>query len=356
MPTSPPTEPRPRRVAIACQGGGSHTAFTAGVLKTLLRAEPRVGYSICALSGTSGGAICAALAWVGLLKIAQGAWDRERAVAPLDAFWRDNAANLPWEQVWNDWTVGLVRLHMQGRLPALKSSPYAPEVRAMAEGLKRLTPRPEFFDLRALLAKHLPLHEVTQPVDDPRLLIGAVAVLAGTFKAFDSRNAEISLDAVLASTTLPTLFPGVRIGDEVYWDGLLSQNPPVRELISGIPVEQKPDELWIVRINPRSLDTEPTTVEEIEDRRNILAGNLSLTHELDVISKVNDWLIDGTIVTAKLRPIAIHWIEMSPALSERLGYVSKLNRDPAFLAGLIADGEAQAEAFLAQRAATVAAS
>jgi NTE family protein len=25
-----------RRVAIACQGGGSHTAFTAGVLKRIL--------------------------------------------------------------------------------------------------------------------------------------------------------------------------------------------------------------------------------------------------------------------------------------------------------------------------------
>ncbi len=27
-----------RRVAVACQGGGSHTAFTAGALKRLLKA------------------------------------------------------------------------------------------------------------------------------------------------------------------------------------------------------------------------------------------------------------------------------------------------------------------------------
>ena len=31
-----------KRVAIACQGGGSHTAFSAGVLKRLLRAEELV--------------------------------------------------------------------------------------------------------------------------------------------------------------------------------------------------------------------------------------------------------------------------------------------------------------------------
>jgi NTE family protein len=46
-----------RRVAIACQGGGSHTAFTAGVLRRLLRAEELAGYEVVGLSGTSGGAV-----------------------------------------------------------------------------------------------------------------------------------------------------------------------------------------------------------------------------------------------------------------------------------------------------------
>ena len=44
-----------RKVAIACQGGGSHTAFTAGVLKRLLRAEELKQYEVVGLSGTSGG-------------------------------------------------------------------------------------------------------------------------------------------------------------------------------------------------------------------------------------------------------------------------------------------------------------
>ena len=51
-----------KRVAIACQGGGSHTAFTAGVLKRLLRAEVLKRYEVVGLSGTSGGAVCALLA------------------------------------------------------------------------------------------------------------------------------------------------------------------------------------------------------------------------------------------------------------------------------------------------------
>ncbi len=55
-----------KRIAIACQGSGSHTAFTAGVLKKILSQRDKT-YDIVALSGTSGGAICAALTWYGLL-------------------------------------------------------------------------------------------------------------------------------------------------------------------------------------------------------------------------------------------------------------------------------------------------
>jgi NTE family protein len=54
------TEAGRTRVAIACQGGGSHTAFTAGVLKRLLGAEELAGFEVVGLSGTSGGAVCAA--------------------------------------------------------------------------------------------------------------------------------------------------------------------------------------------------------------------------------------------------------------------------------------------------------
>jgi NTE family protein len=95
-----------KRVAIACQGGGSHTAFTAGALKRLLR-EDR--YEVVALSGTSGGAICALLAWFGLLT-EEGKEAGARAAGLLDAFWRDNSASGPYDKVWNDWIVWVNRL------------------------------------------------------------------------------------------------------------------------------------------------------------------------------------------------------------------------------------------------------
>ncbi|NJM07224.1 patatin-like phospholipase family protein, partial [Candidatus Gracilibacteria bacterium] len=183
----------PRRIAIACQGGGSHTAFTAGVLKALLQQQGEV-YRICALSGTSGGAICAVLAWYGLLREAQGGWSRAQTLALLDDFWQDNGATLPWEKLWNDWTINTIQLMQQGRLPELKSSPYSQQFMLSSELLTKLAPRKEFFDLRLLLAKYLKLEAIKQPTLEPRLLIGAVGVLSGTFKAFDSLHSEISID------------------------------------------------------------------------------------------------------------------------------------------------------------------
>ena len=45
---------RRARVAIACQGGGSHTAFTDGVLKRLFDSDDIARYDVVGLSGTSG--------------------------------------------------------------------------------------------------------------------------------------------------------------------------------------------------------------------------------------------------------------------------------------------------------------
>lgn len=91
---------RRRRTAVACQGSGSHTAFTARVLRKLLTREQEE-YEFVALSGTSGGVICALLAWYGLLT-----GGRDEASGLLKTFWtRDNSANMVPERLLNDWIV-----------------------------------------------------------------------------------------------------------------------------------------------------------------------------------------------------------------------------------------------------------
>ncbi len=52
-----------------------------------------------------------------------------------------------------------------------------------------------------------------------RLTMGAVAVRSGELKYFDSRDAPLRIDHVMASAALPPAFAAVRIEGEAYWDG-----------------------------------------------------------------------------------------------------------------------------------------
>lgn len=133
--------------------------------------------------------------------------------------------------------------------------------------------------------------EVDALARSPLLLIGAVDVLSGRFRAFHSRRDRISADMVLASAAIPTVFPAIHTDGGTFWDGLFSQNPPVRELLGA-----QPDELWVVQINPTATEREPRSVIDIADRRNELSGNLSLYQELHVIEKIDQLLAEGVLV------------------------------------------------------------
>jgi NTE family protein len=313
------------RVAIACQGGGSHTAFTAGVLKRLLRERLLERYEIVGLSGTSGGAVCAWLAWSALVH-----GEPERAGRLLDAFWRDNSARSPYAQLVNAWTVWASSAQSVVATPALSpyDNPFA------ASGLR---------DFRALLERRVIRDRAVDRAAAPLLLVGAVDVLSGEFRAFNSRREEISVDMVLASAAIPTLFRAVRIGNGTYWDGLFSQNPPIRELLDA-----EPDELWVVQINPTESEHEPRTVLEIADRRNELSGNLSLHQELRFVEKIDQLLEAGLLrADGKYRKVMVRIVELARSrVSRSLGTASKLNRDPAFIRELMEHGEARAGEFL----------
>jgi predicted acylesterase/phospholipase RssA len=55
--------------------------------------------------------------------------------------------------------------------------------------------------------------------------------VSGQFRTFKGRRERISVDALLASAAIPTLFRSVQAGG-AYGDGLFSQNPPVRPELS----------------------------------------------------------------------------------------------------------------------------
>lgn len=310
----------PKKIAIACQGGGSHTAFTAGVLKKLLAGE-NADYEIVGFSGASGGAICALLAWYGMLT-----GGSERASELLDSFWRENSASDYWDMISNGLFVEGSRL--QGLVAVPEISPY-------------LYPSLAKNRLRRMLEDHVDFKEMGRlsAPENPSLLVSAVEVRSGEFRIF--RGGEVSVDAMLASTAIPNLFRAVRIESGVYWDGLFSQNPPVREFLRGYKsVEQKPDEIWIIQINPQRRASEPTSMLDILDRRNELAGNLSLNQEVHAIETINRLL--PHLPKDKYKPITARRIQMT----RNLDAASKLDRSPSFIKEMMRYGEKEAEEFL----------
>lgn len=306
------------RIAIACQGGGSHTAFTAGVLQQLLAAAGADGrFTIAGFSGSSGGAICALLAWYGLLlgSPAEG-------VRLLEDFWHDNAAETLPDQLLNEFVLGSARLRDHLLLPEL--SPYD-------------VPNWGQDQLRSLLEWHVEFERIPQLTGPgrPSLFVGAVDVLAGCARSF--RDAEITVATLLASTATPTLFRAVRVGAGHYWDGLFTQNPPIRELAALAP-----DELWVVQINPCSTPELPRTLDAIRDRHGELAGHLALEQALGTIELVNRLLASGELAPGRFRPIRVHRLQ----LARTLDHAAKRDRNPAFLRGLMREGRQVAAAFL----------
>jgi NTE family protein len=351
---------RKKRIAIACQGGGSHTAFTAGALRRLLTRE-QGEYVFVAFSGTSRGAVCALLTWYGLLS-----GGRDEAATLLTTFWtRDNSANTLPEKLLNDWIVTSVKLQQKTGFLVVQS-PNAFSDLAQDE-LRRAVERNVRFDR---------INGGLVGPDSPQLFVGAVDVITGGLKVFrshrreeteageprfvfeDDPNSGITAEAILASSAIPPLFRAVRVGNGVYWDGLFAQNPPVRDL-----PDAEPDEIWIVQINPNRLvpepeeprpGDEPTKIANILDRRNELAGNLSLGQELRYIRKINELvrerrindLLDEDPTSGNKRDY--RYVEVREPIENRrpLDYATKLDRNPSFIREMMAYGEERADEFM----------
>ncbi|AWB27644.1 patatin-like phospholipase family protein [Halococcoides cellulosivorans] len=315
----------PTRVAIACQGGGSHTAYTAGVLEELFReCDWDDEFELVGISGASGGAFNALAAWYGF--VSEGP---DRAAELVDAIWNDLAATEFGDRLLNGWLKQLNALHAAG-VPLPEVSPY--DVPGEEIGKTRI---------REVLETHVDFDEIEAfcTREAPELVVGTVDVNAGVFETFVDE--AVTVEAVLASAAVPNAFQAVEIHGHYHWDALFSQNPPIDDLM-GQPPARKPEELWIVQVNPQTFEGEPKTVEEIADRRNELSGNISMNQELRFVEQVNEWIEDGRLPPEEFSKTAIHRI----AMGKRFGASSKIDRDPDFLDELQALGRERCGEFL----------
>ena len=253
------TAREPVLVDLALQGGGSHGAFTWGVLDRLIE-EPWL--RIEAISGTSAGAMNAAL-------VADG-WTQggaEGARAALETYWRrvSQAAAFsplqrsPLDRLMGRWTLDTSPAYVAMDLMARVVSPY---------DLNPLGLNP----LRAVLAESIDFDRLARaPI---RLFVTATNVRTGRGHIF--RNKEITADVLLASACLPTMFHAIEIDGEPYWDGGYAGNPTLTPLVR----ESDAHDTILVQINPRERAKLPTTASEIMARMNEITFNAPLIAEL----------------------------------------------------------------------------
>ena len=163
------------------------------------------------------------------------------------------------------------------------------------------------------------------------------------------KRLPLSLRGVAASRTLPAVREAEEVDGGYYWDGLYSQNPPVREFLAGVRKEETPDELWILRINPQQCAQQPRSNAEIQDRENELMGYLSLNKELDFVLTVNDWITRfGGEFADYYKHVIVRTIKMTEATVMELRTSSKFDRSRGFIDRLRKEGHAVAQDWLAR--------
>ena len=317
------TAREPVLVDLALQGGGSHGAFTWGVLDRLIE-EPWM--RIEAISGTSAGAMNAAL-------VADG-WTQggaEGARAALEAYWRrvSRAAahspiqRSPLDRLMGRWTLDTSPVYLAMDLMGRVLSPY---------DLNPLGLNP----LRSILAESINFERLAStPI---KLFITATNVRTGRGRIF--RNAEITADVLLASACLPTMFQAIEIDGDPYWDGGYAGNPTLTPLIR----ESDAHDTILVQINPRERPELPRTANEILNRLNEISFNSPLMKELRMIALLHQVADPGHGEGARWAEMRTHRI-MSEALTN-FGASSKLNAEWEFVSLLKEEGRKSADAFL----------
>ena len=313
------------RTDIALQGGGSHGAFTWGVLDRLLDED---WLEISGVSGTSAGAMNAVALVQGLH---QGGPNEAQDL--MARYWRavSKAAKLSpirrsvFDKWIGRWSLDYSPTYLASEIFGRVLSPYQ---------FNPMNVNP----LRNIVAKTFDFDVVNAP-DAAKLFLCATNVRTGRPKIF--RQPEISVDAVMASACLPKLFKAVEIDGEAYWDGGYMGNPPLFPLVD----ETDARDIILIKINPFERSDIPTSSAEIDNRLNEITFNSSLVKELRSIGFLWEIIHHEKLDRSAYRDSHFHVISADSELAG-LGASSKLNAEEKFLTHLFDLGHKTASDWL----------
>jgi NTE family protein len=307
-----------KKINLALQGGGSHGAFTWGVLDYLLEDG---SLTVTGVSGASAGAVNAIMLADGL---ARGG--PEEARRRLSEFWR--ATSLAGEfsglkrtaRVLSRTAATPVRAWMEAFSRNLSPYDFNP---LNINPLKQLIER--YVDFEAVRAAGLPL------------FLSATDVQTGRARIFSLD--ELSADVVIASAALPSVFRAVEIDGVPYWDGGYTSNPPILPFLQA----RDSDDVLLVQIKPVYRPDVPTSTQDIAARISEIGFNAALYAELRALALLSQ---QARSSTGEATATGIRMHRLALPLDQRLSPGSALDTDYRFLEMLRQAGRRAAQSFL----------
>lgn len=298
---------------LALQGGGSHGAFTWGVLDRLLKED---ALEIVGVSGTSAGGINGALLVYGLL-----AGGDAKARDVLAKFWRTNSAIS---------SLSPLQPTLLDQLSSSGNMDFNPFYHFLRQLTFLFTPEqlnPYNLNLLRHILNHCIDFEVFQGSNETKLFLSATNAKTSRIKVFS--NNEITVDSVLASSCIPSMFKPVEIDGEYYWDGGYLGNPVLFPLFDHTDC----NDVLIVQIDPTHYPDLPHTASEILDRATTMSFNSNLIREMRAVHFINK-MVDTELYThRKVKKINLHRIHTGDITSS-LNSSSKANTSMQFLSYL----------------------
>jgi NTE family protein len=309
------------KVALALQGGGSHGAFTWGVLDRLL---DEATIDIIGVTGTSAGAISGAILVDGL--VGEGP---AQARAKLRRYWEAAGATPGFGSFFSGISGE------EAATTPLESIPECAE--RMRQNLSPYDLSPSNSTLALLLSELVDFNRLRL---QKKIQLTICATNARTAKRRVFTNQDISFDVLAASTCLPQYFRAVEIDGEAYWDGGWTGNPALAPLLTKMP----DCDLIIVRVDPVSRREVPRSFPDIFHRTLEISQNSTFWLELGALAVVLRFVDERR---SPFRRIRFHVIEASPIM-ERFPMSSRLNNYPPLLEYLFDLGRQTCDAWIAQ--------
>jgi NTE family protein len=322
-----PGRPGVKRISLALQGGGSHGAFTWGVMHRLI-SDPRL--YIDGISGTSAGAMNGVVFAGGFIT-----GKRQGAIDALDEFWGRIAGLCSLPRSFMRGIPGLTDGWQVDNDPSFMLVDFMTRIWAPTQ-LNPLNLNP----LRDLL-EDLVDFEALRAHPDIKLFVTASNVRTCKSRVF--RTAELTAETLLASACMPLTFKAIEIDGEAYWDGGYLGNPAIHPLIN----ECASSDVVIVQINPMNRPDIPVTARDILNRINEMTFNASLVGEMFGIATVSRLVESGKLDDERYNTVRFHQIGAEPELAQ-YGALSKLNTERPFLQHLHDLGYATAERWIAE--------